>query len=181
VALTEWNAVTYDGGEPAPAPVTPEDVAVEAYEQVPLVAPTVQTSPPVGSPQLVGFPTWLWVDGASWRTFDATAEVPGLSVTVTATPEQVVWDMGDGHQVTCAGPGTPWVDGGPEETDCQYAYQFTSADEPDGSYTVSATITWSVTWAAQPTGESGVLADATRTGTADLVVSERQAVVSYGG
>ncbi len=116
--------------------------------RVPLVAPTVQTSPPIGSPQLVGFPTWLWIDPAAWGTFDATATVPGLTVTVTATPKQVEWDMGDGNHVTCDGPGTPWVEGtsAAADTDCEYTYQFTSADQPGGTYTVTATVTWAVTW-----------------------------------
>jgi hypothetical protein len=37
-----------------------------------------------------------------------------------------------------------------------------------------------VTWEALPTGETGTLADATRSGTAQLTVSERQAVISHG-
>lgn len=170
-------------GAPAAPALDPAVLAVDAYQRVPLVAPTVQTSPPIGSPQLVGFPTWLWIDPAAWATFDATASVPGLDVTVTATPTQVDWDMGDGHHVTCDGPGTPWVEGtsGAADTDCQYTYQFTSADEPGGTYTVTATVTWAVTWAA--TGavtDAGALADATRSGTAALDVTERQAVISHG-
>jgi hypothetical protein len=174
VPQPELGLVTYNAPEAAAPAPAPELIAAEAYERVPLVAPVVQTSPPVGAPQLVGFPTWLWVDEGSWRTFDATAEVPGLSVTVTATPERVVWDMGDGNQVMCDGPGTPWVEGGDQTTDCEYTYQFT------GTYTVTATITWAVTWEALPTGETGTLADATRSGTAQLTVSERQAVISHG-
>ena len=168
----------------APAPVLdPAVLAVDAYQRVPLVAPTVQTSPPIGSPQLVGFPTWLWIDPDAWGTFDATATVPGLTVTVTATPKQVEWDMGDGNHVTCDGPGTPWVEGtsAAADTDCEYTYQFTSADQPGGTYTVTATVTWAVTWAATGAiADGGALADATRTGTAALDVTERQAVISHG-
>jgi hypothetical protein len=167
----------------APAPMLdPTLLAIDAYQRVPLVAPTISTSPPVGSPQLVGFPTWLWIDPSAWGTFEATASVPGLDVTVTATPREVTWDMGDGEQVSCVGPGTPWREEGPQSTDCEYVYQFVSAEEPGGSYAVTATLTWGVTW--QATGAitgSGTLADATRSTTAALTVTERQAVISHTG
>lgn len=168
---------------PAAPALDPAALAVDAYQRVPLVAPTVQTSPPIGSPQLVGFPTWLWIDPAAWATFDATASVPGLDVTVTATPTRVDWDMGDGNHVTCDGPGTPWAPTTSEDadTDCDYTYRFTSTDQPGGTYTVTATITWAVTWAA--TGaitDTGTLTEATRSGTATLQVTERQAVISHG-
>jgi hypothetical protein len=45
---------------------------------------------------------------------------------------------------------------------------------------VSATVTWSVAWQAS-TGEGGTLVDASRTATFGLEVTERQAVVAYGG
>jgi hypothetical protein len=174
------RVITYVPPGPAlPAP-DPAQLAADAYQRVPLVAPLVRTSPPVGSPQLVGLATWLWVEPGAWAVFDATAEVPGLSVTVTATPTSVRWDMGDGTQVTCTGPGTPWVEGGPEHSDCTHTYQFVSAGEPGGRYTVSATVTWAVSWEAPALGLSGTLADATRTGTAQLEVAERQAVITYG-
>jgi hypothetical protein len=176
------STFVYDPADPAPAPVPPpaELVALEAAQQVPLVAPHPRTSPP-DADLLVGLPTWLWIDPAAWQPFTATAAVPGVSVTVTATPTRVVWDMGDDEQVTCSGPGTPWdpAGGDDQRTDCSYTYRWVSAHRPDGVYHASATVQWAVTWGAS-TGETGTLADASRTTALDLTVTERQAVVSYG-
>jgi hypothetical protein len=170
----------YLPGTPDPGP-DPAALARQAYDQVPLVVPQPATSPPTGEPQVVGLPTWLWIDPAAWGTFTADATIPGLTVTVTATPRAVTWDMGDGTQVTCDGPGTPWAPAGDDgqRSDCTHTYQFTSAGEPGGRYAASATVTWGVTWAAS-TGEGGTLVDASRTAAFGLEVTERQAVVSYG-
>jgi hypothetical protein len=171
---------TYAPGDQAPAPPEPATMAVEASQDVPLLTPMPRTSPPTGE-QVVGLPTWLWIDAAGWDPATATAEVPGLAVTVTATPRHVEWDMGNGDSVTCTGPGTAWDTAGPDDqaTDCSYTYQFVSAGRPGGAYTVTTTVVWAVTWEAS-NGEAGVLPDATRTASVDLVVGERQAVVSYG-
>jgi hypothetical protein len=156
-------------------------IARQVYDEVPLVFPNPSTSPPADADQLVGFPTWLWIDPAAFQTFDARATLAGITVTVTAEPMAVMWTMGDGATVTCDGPGTPWnPDGGDgQTTDCSHVYQHVSADQADGRYPVSATVTWAVTWDST-TGEGGTLADASRTTTFDLGVTERQAVVSYG-
>ena len=156
-------------------------IARQVYDEVPLVFPNPSTSPPADADQLVGFPTWLWIDPAAFQTFDARATLAGITVTVTAEPTTVTWTMGDGATVTCDGPGTPWnPDGGDgQTTDCSHVYQHVSADQADGRYPVSATVTWAVTWNST-TGEGGTLADAGRTTTFDLGVTERQAVVSYG-
>jgi hypothetical protein len=170
----------YDPADPQSGP-SPEVLARQAYDQVPLVVPQPRTAPPADAEQLVGFPTWLWVEPAVWQTFSASAAIPGLSVTVAATPRQAVWDMGDGSSVTCDGPGTPWdpAGGDGQQTDCEHTYQFVSTDRPGGRYHVSVTVTWSVSWRAS-NGETGVLGDASRTAAFDLAVGQRQAVVSYG-
>lgn len=170
----------YDPADPESGP-SPEVLARQAYDQVPLVIPQPRTAPPADADQVVGFPTWLWVEPAVWQAFTAEAAIPGLSVTVTATPRQVAWDMGDGTRFTCDGPGTPWnPDGGDGQvSDCEHAYQFVSAGEPGGRYRVTVTVTWSVSWQAS-TGETGTLADASRTAAFGLRVGERQAIVRYG-
>jgi hypothetical protein len=170
----------YDPADPESGP-SPEVLARQAYDQVPLVIPQPRTAPPPDAEQIVGFPTWLWVEPVVWQAFTASAAIPGLEVTVTATPRHIAWDMGDGTTLTCAGPGTPWnpAGGDGQTTDCDHAYQFVSADQPEGRYRVSVTVTWSVAWQAS-TGETGVLLDASRTASFGLAVGERQAIVSYG-
>ncbi len=90
--------------------------------------------------------------------------------------------MGDGETITCDGPGTPYdpaVADEAQSTACSHVYQDTSVDEPDGRYAASVTVEWSVDWGSS-TGATGTLADASRTTTFALTVTERQAVVSYG-
>ena len=170
---------------------TPDDVASpgpdlaamarQAYDQVPLVFPAPVTSPAIGVDQITGLPTWLWIDPSGWGELSARAEIPGFWVEVAAAPRHVVWDMGDGEQVTCAGPGTPYDPSRPDDdqsTTCSHVYQFVSNDEPDGQYAASVTVIWSVSWRAS-TGATGVLADASRTTTFGMTVTERQAVVTY--
>ena len=51
--------------------------------------------------------------------------------------------MGNGDTVTCDGPGTPYSASDPNATtDCSYTWP------QAGSYTVTATVYWSVTWTA---------------------------------
>src|SRR5664280_1056455 len=67
--------------------------------------------------------------------------------------------MGDGGQVTCSGPGTPYNLGQPssgQSTQCEYSYLRSSAGQPssdgnpdDGAFAVSATVSWAVSWTAQ--------------------------------
>jgi hypothetical protein len=173
-----WQYTPADPVNPGP---DMEALARRAYDQVPLTFPVPRTSPAIGLEQITGLPTWLWVDPAGWQPLSARAELAGFWVEVTAEPQRVTWDMGDGTVVECDGPGTAYdisLADGAQSTDCQHTYQVVSTDEPAGQYPTSATITWAVTWRAS-TGDTGVLADASRTTTFGLTVSERQAVVTY--
>ncbi|HEY3141074.1 MAG TPA: hypothetical protein VGJ86_08085 [Acidimicrobiales bacterium] len=156
-------------------------IAQQVYEEVPLVFPEPHTSPPPDAPQFVGFPVWLWVDDTVWRSFEAHASLAGISVSVTAQPKIVQWNMGDGASVSCAGPGTAWASGqSGRASDCSHVYQFVSDRRPGGVYATQVTVVWSVAWSAS-TGEGGGLPDASRTTDFSLDVGERQAVVTYGG
>jgi hypothetical protein len=132
----------------AAAQVSPVAVAEQAVKQLGLASPTIEMAPPDGSPQLVGVATWLWINAGAWKTLTASATAGPVTTTATATPTKVVWDMGDGQSVTCDGPGTPYSASDPNgTTDCSYTW-----NQP-GSYMVSATVYWSVTWTA--TGAAG--------------------------
>ena len=107
----------------------------------------------------VGAPLWLWIDNSAdptawgWHTLSATQA--GVTVTASVSPSQVTFTTGDGGSVTCASPGTTrWY----TPTDllsqhspsgCEYTYQQTNTlGDPTSRYTVSATVTWSVTYHA---------------------------------
>lgn len=156
-------------------------LAQVAYGRAPLVPPEPRMAPGVDQPHLVGLATWLWVDPSYWEPISARAEVTGLSVEAVAVPSRLVWDMGDGHSVTCHGPGTPWRPGAsePGSSDCSHTFQYVSARQPDGRYHGSVTIEWDVSWRAS-NGESGSLGVARRSTPFALTVGERQAVVCTG-
>lgn len=108
----------------------------------------------------VGMPTWMWVanpeDPLAWGPYTVTEEVEGLSVTATARPRNVTWDMGNGDWVVCTTAGTEYQKayGKQPSPDCGYEYQRT------GAYTVTALTTWDVEWSA---GDgSGTLQTVTR-------------------
>lgn len=160
------------GAGPAPSPA---QLAEQARAQLRLPQPAVVTSPP--DVQLVGVPTWLWLDRAMWRPRSATASVPAVAVTATATPATVSWTTGDGATVTCAGPGTPFPAGAdPRSTspDCGHTYQRSSAGLPAERFPAAATVSWRITWAGG--GAAGTFPDMTTAAIAALRVAEAQAL-----
>ena len=127
---------------------SPEALRQQALRHMSLPAPAVETSPPADKLQLVNLETWLSVGGA-WETQTSTAAVPGVSVTVTAQPQRVVWDMGTGDTVVCDGPGATYDSSRPDagqEPPCSYRWPRSSAGEPDGAFHVTATVQWGVSW-----------------------------------
>lgn len=160
---------------PAPALPSPEQLAQQARSQLRLPAPPIRSNP--AGVQLVGLPTWLWLDQASWGPRSATASVPGVSVTAVATPTAVSWSMGDGTTLTCIGPGTPFPHGGDPlaaSPDCGHIYRQASAAMPDKAFAASATAHWSVTWSGAGTG--GTFPDLTTTASTAFPVAEVQAL-----
>lgn len=155
-----------------PAPPSPVDLAESARDRLSLPAVGLGMSP-VGD-QLVGLPTWLWIGSSAWGPVSRTVTVPGVSVTATAIPMSVVWSTGDGGSVVCEGPGTPYSSAAsPEATspDCGHTYREMS---PEGGFTVSATVRWSVEWSGA--GESGVFPGLETAASVAVEVAEAPAV-----
>ena len=170
-------------GPVAPA-VSPVVVAHQAYTQLKPPPPVVAMSP--SSFQVVGVPTWLWIDAAGWTARSTTASVPGVTVTATATPVSVVWDLGDGGPpVVCSGPGTPFTtasDPTASSPDCGYTYRRESAGGSGvGAFTVSASVHWRVAWQAKAAGQQGVFPDLVSTGSVRVTVREVQTLVVRSG
>jgi hypothetical protein len=168
-------------GSPAPAaaPVLPNPavLAQQAVSQLTLPGFQIDASPATSADQLVGLPTWLWLDQAGWQATTATAAVPGESVTATATPTSVTWNFGDGTSLTCQGPGTPYSAGdSPQQPSptCGHTYATTSANQPDAAFTVTATVSWSVAWAGG--GQAGTVPGLENTATTELRVADVQSL-----
>lgn len=160
----------YEPGDPG---VSGLSLARSAVASLTLAFPEPRTNPAIDHDQLPGIDTWLWVDPAAWEPVSATATIPGLSATVTATPTHVSWDPGDGSSpVVCDGPGTPYDRSRPPEeqtSDCTHRYQ------DRGRYEVVATVHWELSWTASD-GDGGTLASVGRSTSFVLRVAERQAV-----
>ncbi len=120
----------------------------------------------------VGYPLWLWTNGP--RTVTSRVRAYGITFTLRATWLSTAFDMGDGHSLTCtrSTPYTSRVTPGSKSPDCGYTYLTSSL--PKGSYTITSTTRWRITWSAL--GASGSL-PGTYSGSRSLPVGELNALV----
>ncbi len=157
-------------------PVDPVALAQQARESVTIPAPPISTSPAADRQLYTRVRTWLWVDPGWWRSYSATADAGGVSTTVSARPVRAVWSMGDGATTTCTGPGTVWRAGLPDDgTSCSYEYTHSSAGRKDGTYTMTVTVEFAVSWSST-IGPGGSLAPVTRSVSRSVRVGEIQAI-----
>jgi len=182
---TTWvpNAGTQNGLPAAvplpPVPPPPQVLAREAADELLLPAPRLEMSPAADRDQVVGFPTWLWLDPGSFSPRTRTVAVPGESVTARAVPVSTSWVLGDGSTLTCAGAGTPYTPGGTPAAaspDCGHTYLRPSLGQPGGRYPVTVTTRWQISWAGA--GQAGVLPELSRTAAGSLRVAEVQTLNS---
>jgi len=148
-------------------------LAEQAVKALRPPAPAIRLNPMPPVAQLVRLPSWVWLDPSSWGPRTATASVPGMSVTATATPTKVVFSAGDGTSFTCTGPGTAWRPGmNPAAKSPTCGHIYTRA----GTFTLTATVTWAITWAGG--GETGTAPALTTTSSLGVRVTESQALVT---
>ncbi len=175
---------------PPPPPPSPYSVAAQAESQLSLPSPTLILNPSTFG--LVNFPEWFWVNPGIWAPDSTSATACNVSgcvtATATATPISVEWNSGDNSTTTCNGPGIPYNESLPAETQstyCSHVYAFSSIGQPspdgnpnDAAYPISATITWSVTWSAGGAASgSGALPDLFTSGTTSLRVLQAESVI----
>lgn len=178
--VVSWDTSGEGGGGPV---VSAGDVLTRrAWDRLGLPVPEVGMSPP--GRQYTQVPTWLWVE-SDWRSRSASASAGSVTSTVTAEPSRVVWDMGNGDEVVCDGPGTRWVagrhDGEAPSPDCGYTFRHSSAGRPGDVYRVTVTVVWDVRWAVAGAAGGGRLGEATSTETVEVEVGEIQTVITgYG-
>ncbi|MBW3662713.1 MAG: hypothetical protein KY469_06410 [Actinobacteria bacterium] len=158
-------------------PVDPTQLRDRAVSRLELPAPQLAMNPP--QEQVVRIESWLWIDDEVWQQHSRSASAGGVTATVTATPVRVVWDLGNGDTVTCAGPGTPYDPALPEAeqtTDCSYTYGHSSAAQPNGTYLVTATVEWEVGWTVTGAAGGGPLPALSTSTTLPVRVAEFQAL-----
>ncbi len=168
-------------GEPAdtpPAGVTAEDLAYMAVAELTLSPPRPMIGPPPTINEwkmaAVGYPMWLWAEG----TLDpppVADSVYNVAVSLDARLERVVFDMGDGHRVSCTDLTRRWHRGitpAAKSPTCGYTYQQPSL--PDGDYTITAHAVWAIDWTINATRGTIPLY---QTATTQLPVGELQVLV----
>lgn len=172
----KWCGTTFIGAVYI-SPTSPADLLAEARRRITVPLPDPRLSP--NGEQIVNLPTWLWLDVAGWEEQQATAAVPGLSVTVTAIPEVAVWSMGDGTEVTCAGPGAafdPSLPSAAQVSDCQHSYTRSSARQEGLAFAASVTVRWRMSWTVVGGAGGGDLGTIDRTTVFPVPVAEVQTV-----
>ncbi|GAA4935905.1 hypothetical protein GCM10023224_15870 [Streptomonospora halophila] len=154
-------------------------VAEDARDAMELPQPEIATSPAAEQPVLVQVPVWLWIDEDTWRPETARAEVPGGAVSVTATPDQARWSMGDDTTLTCDGPGVPYVAGRHDPAaaspECGHTYTRASTAQPGEVYDLGVEVAWEVTWESSEGG--GELDPLVTTAAAEVEVVESHGLV----
>jgi hypothetical protein len=158
-------------------------LVAEAGAALELPVPETRLLVPAGG-HPVGAPLGLAINPAGYQVISSRAEDRGAAVVVTARPTAVVWDPGDGSELfACTGPGSARSAGsagssgmGPlaagDAPACHHLYRWASAsaDNPGGSFTVRATITWERSWLCQPSCGSGDLPPGVQSTTVTVVV-----------
>jgi hypothetical protein len=180
-----WGQASFGSAEewiatPAAGP-TPAQLAAEALAKIRLDGASIHMAPTTsatGVGGLVGLQVWMWTTAGAhtWGPIGASASSGALTVRIEAKASKIVWNMGDGHHVTCTEPGQAYVasDGGGASSNCGYTYTKPSFNQASGRYTITATTTWRVTW--QGGGDGGVIVTH-RTSQASVRINEQQVVV----
>ncbi len=167
---------------PAGPPVDPRVLAEQAVASLAMSAPQIRMAPPPGSTGgLVGLPVWMWTEPREEITGPTRQSVSAGGVTVTAVGQvsRIAWDMGDGTTVVC-GAGTPYPVGatGPSP-DCGHVYERASSRHVSGgSWPITATSTWTVTWSGGGLSGTETLQ---LSSSAELFVGELHVLNQVGG
>lgn len=170
-----------DPDDPLPNIPDAAQLAQSAKGRIEFKTPQIGLSPLPPNPALVNLQTWLWLESGDWAPLEGSVTAGDTTVTATARPVSVRWNMGEGSKV-CQGPGTPWRKGlgSRTKTTCGFTYRHTSVSQPGGAFRISATIMYDSSWTCEGEcteegGDLGLLPSPTAT--TNLRVTERQTVV----
>ncbi|WP_103503781.1 MULTISPECIES: hypothetical protein [unclassified Streptomyces] len=178
------------GDVPDPGPGVPDALTLAELAYAHVDVPELEFGlSPVAAAQKVNLSTWVWVPEAELAPVSVTARLDGyaaLSSTVTATPVSLTIDPGTDDAVVHAGSGgcavsssgaigERWESSKAGLTPpCGVTYGRATHD--GGSYALSATVTWEVSWSGSD-GSGGDLPAGEFASTQDVQVQEVQTVV----
>ena len=190
-ATMKWADTS--AGAPASV-VNPETIIRSAVSSLGLHPPTTGVGAYVypgyeewGLSWWVGAPMWLWVetsDPFQWGTHTISASESGVSVTATVAPSYVSYDPGDGSApVTCGNAGTvrPWnrndLMSNHSPSRCEHTYMTTNTlGDPDSRFSVTATVTWKVSWSATNGQNGSFTTETTSTSATSIHIGELRVV-----
>lgn len=160
----------------------PREVAQLAVDQMVLRAINIGITPEPGDGNvgIVGMPVWMWAanpDGHTVGPISASASAGGITVTATARLHALTWDMGDGTTVICNGAGTPYQAsyGNTMSPDCGHVYEESSSTNSGGTFKVTATSDWVITW--EGAGQTGTIRLNGLARSVEISVGEAQVLV----
>lgn len=160
---------------------SPAQLARQAYARLTPVVDTPDYNPRHRSGKadatVVGFTTWLWLDGPSPSAKSVSATAGPNSATVTARPQVVSFDPGDGSApVVCADGGRAYDPADPDSiSTCVHRYLRASTSTPGGVFQLTVRVTFTATWTGT-NGAGGVLPALTVTAAVPVMVDELQAL-----
>ncbi|MFK4241642.1 hypothetical protein ACI2KV_02085 [Micromonospora chokoriensis] len=161
------------------APPNPEELARRALASIKLLPAPLKVAPRKNiGPGLVGLPVWMWADSGPnyFGPIHADESDRGLTVYIEAKVDRIVWDMGNGEKVTCAGPGTEYTStgqrAGSTSPDCGYDKGYQKAD----TYRVTATTHWTVSWWTNTDATRRVIPQTRNSGVVQIQINELQVV-----
>lgn len=153
--------------------VTIDQLILEAQTGLAPPKPFVKTAPPRGKRELVGIPTWFWLDKSQWDDRTSSASAGSLYVSVTASAYELVIDPGDGSDaLVCKAPWTPYKGNPSAASDCTHTYTHS------GNYTVAVSAKWGADWSGSG-GAGGTLPTISRSATFPVnVVQARSELIA---
>lgn len=186
-----WVYLVADKGKAPVLPQPPPDPADLAstlwvHMRTLIPAPGATTSPDLPhntdattgqSVTYVNLWMWYWTPAKFWTPISQTLSQRGVTVTVTAAPDTLTYDPGNGAgPVVCATPpGRPWTaaDGNSDPHGLHgCGYQYIALSPSGRTITATLSISWNVTWTSN-VGVAGALpAITTSTRTVPFVVEE---------
>lgn len=176
---TSVPAVPATPGQPGQPGVTVDQVRQRAVDQITLSSPDLKASPCLADANActgtVGVPVWLWVGEDALPSGSASATAGPFTINAAAKVSKVKWSLGDGQTTTCKGTGTAYdaATHGWSTPDCGFERGW----KQSGTYTLSATYVWDISWSGDQTGS----ATQELTSTREVTVGELQSVASSTG
>jgi hypothetical protein len=149
---TEWRATPPKGV----TKISPGQAAKRVVQSMKFVPVDIGVSPEVLGAEkwYVGMPMWLWAKNKGQANvtgpYTKSASEGGVSVKATARLASITYTMGDGGKVICTSGGTPYTKpmGKRPSPTCDYRYSKMSPNQGKGSYKITATSKWNVSWTA---------------------------------